>query len=150
MVGNQIISLQTTIFWSEPCNVVSELHDVSVIKEEGISFAVSKNYLVAFCELATLFLRITEPDKTQTSCNPLTCGCTHLSISQSALVLQIKLSSVNYEGEEGLIKHRHICTQGKSVAVSEYFGRKKFKCHHLDSSHPTCQSIIKNLRNVFL
>ena len=123
MIGNQMISLQTNMFWSEPCNVVSELQDVSVIKEEGISFAVSKNYLVAFCELATLVLRITEPDKTQTSCNPLTCGCTHLSISQSTL-LQIKLSSVNYEGEEGLIKHRHICTQGKSVVVSEYFGRK--------------------------
>ena len=123
LIGIQITSLQTIIFWSEPCNVVSELHDVSVIKEEGISFAVSKNYLVAFCELATLFLRITEPDKTQTSCNPLTCGCTHLSISQSTLV-QIKQSSVNYEGEEGLIKHRHICTQGNPVAVSEYFGRK--------------------------
>ena len=123
LIGIQIISLQTIIFWSEPCNVVSELHDVSVIKEEGISFAVSKNYLVAFCELATLVLRITEPDKTQTSCNPLTCGCTHLSISQSTL-LQIKLSSVNYEGEEGLIKHRHICTQGNPVAVLEYFGRK--------------------------
>ena len=123
LIGIQIISLQTIIFWSEPCNVVSELHDMSVIKEEGISFAVSKNYLVAFCELATLVLRITEPDKTQTSCNPLTCGCTHLSISQSTL-LQIKLSSVNYEGEEGLIKHRHICTQGNPVAVLEYFGRK--------------------------
>ena len=123
MRENQIISLQTIIFWSEPCNVVSELHDMSVIKEEGISFAVSKNYLVAFCELATLVLRITEPDKTQTSCNPLTCGCTHLSISQSTLV-QIKQSCVNYEGGEGLIKHRHICTKGNPVAVSEYFGRK--------------------------
>ena len=59
LIGNQIYFLCKTIsFWSEPCNVVSELHDVSVIKEEGISFAVSKNYLVAFCELATLVLRI--------------------------------------------------------------------------------------------